>query len=103
MLPSKIGDRFPLLLKMLRYPDSSRRDRRQPYIRFKKGRVKTAFGDQLGVGAGFDDAARIHDANAIGIDDRLQSMRDDNGRAAATQVIEGFLNLAFGFGIERRG
>ena len=47
---------------------------------------------QLGMRAGLDQTASLDHADAIGVDDRLQAMSDDDRRAAMTEIVEGFLH-----------
>jgi hypothetical protein len=60
-------------------------------------------GQQLGVGAAFDDASLVHDQDEIGFFDGRQAVRDDQRRPAGHHPVEGALDVAFGFAVERRG
>ena len=53
--------------------------------------------------AGFHGAAALDHPDAVGADDRLQAMGDDERRAPDPQIVERLLHLALRFRIERRG
>ena len=55
------------------------------------------------MGAGFDDAALLHDQDAVGVSDRIETMGDDDGGAADEQAIQGILDEAFALGVEVGG
>jgi len=50
-----------------------------------------------------DDAALIHDGNAIRIHDRRKTVRDDNRRAALHQTLKGSLDQTFILRIQSTG
>jgi len=52
--------------------------------------------------ARLDEATRIQDQDAIGVDDRRQPVRDDQRRATAGNLVELCLDQAFGARIQRR-
>ena len=49
----------------------------------------------------FDDPALIEHQNLVRVADGREAVRDDERRAAAHRRVDRFLNLAFGFGVER--
>ena len=59
--------------------------------------------EKLSVGALFDDAAFFHDDDDVGVANRGQAVRDDEGRAALAQGVHGLLDVHLGAGIDRRG
>src|SRR5215213_7389380 len=63
--------------------------------------IGAAAGDQRLVRSGFDDAARFHNHDEIGVAHRRQPVRDDERRAAAHQPRDRRLDEALGFRIER--
>ena len=65
--------------------------------------VEPAVGEQAVVGALLDDAALIHDQDAVGGADRGEAVGDDEGGAPLHQPVEGLLHLALALGVERRG
>ncbi len=64
--------------------------------------VRTAAGEQLGVGPAFDDAPAIEHENLICVHDRRKPVSDDEHCAALKQAIDGFLNEALALGVESR-
>src|SRR5215510_14685666 len=64
--------------------------------------VASALAQQLVVAAGFRDRPVLDDEDAVGVDYRMQAMRDHDGRPPATEMLDRALHLPFGLGIERR-
>ena len=60
-------------------------------------------GHQIGVGALFDDAARIHHDNPVGPLNRGQTVSDDEGRATGHGIMQGLLNQTLIFGVQSAG
>ena len=50
----------------------------------------------------FYDTTGIDDMDAIGIDDRRQAVRNDEGRPATAELTQGPLDSRLGFVIDRR-
>jgi hypothetical protein len=67
-----------------------------------QSRIVAVGGQQLGVGAAFDDASLIHDQDQIGLFDGRQAVGDDQRRPAGHHLGRGRLDVPFGFGVERR-
>src|SRR6516162_494752 len=65
--------------------------------------VDAATRQQLAVLAALDDAAIVEHQDLVGLDDRRQPVRDDQGRAVGGDLGEARLDLALGLGVERRG
>ncbi len=65
--------------------------------------VGAAGGEELGVGASFDDAAPIEDEDGVGASDGAQAMGDDEGGSAGDEAIEGLLEAVLGEGIDGGG
>ena len=53
--------------------------------------------------ADFGDAAFLEDNDAIGLAERADPVRDRDSGSTLDQDIERFLNLSFGFRVDRRG
>ena len=53
--------------------------------------------------AALDNDAVVEHDDLVGADHRRQAVRDDEGRAAAADPVEGVLDLLLGEAIERRG
>src|SRR5881275_22213 len=68
-----------------------------------EGRVTPAPAQQLVVATSFDDCPVLNDENAVSVHHGMQAVGDHDRRAALTKVLDGALNLALGFGIERGG
>src|SRR5262249_5633670 len=60
-------------------------------------------GEQRIVEGGCDEGCRVEDEDAISVHYGMQAVGDHDGRAALAKVLDGALNLALGFGIERGG
>lgn len=58
---------------------------------------------QFAVGATLDNLTVCHDQNLISIDNRGQSMRDDQCGAALAELFQIGLNRSLGAGVERTG
>ena len=65
--------------------------------------VVTVLGDEAFMSAAFDDFAAFEDDDLIGSADGGQAVCDDDHRAVCHEVVERFLDLAFGDGVDRRG
>ena len=65
-------------------------------VEIVKACVEPALGDQLCVGAGFDDAAVLQDDNPIGAAHGGEPVGDDDAGAALDQAFESRLDLALG-------
>ena len=65
--------------------------------------VEAALADELIVPALGDDAALLHDDDAVGAQHRGEAMGDHQGGAAGGKVLERLLHRALGFRVERRG
>src|SRR6516225_11521824 len=61
--------------------------------------VHTATQQQLPMVAALDDPTVVEHEDLVGIDDRRQPVRDDQGGAVSRNFGEARLNLAFGLGI----
>src|SRR5215468_3679064 len=68
-----------------------------------EGRVTSAPAQQLVVTTRFDDSPILDDEDAVGVHHGMQAVGDDDGRAPLAKVLDGALNLALGFRIERGG
>ena len=55
------------------------------------------------MGAGLDDAAALHDDNAVGVADGGQAVGDDDHGAVAAQLDQGVLDGPLGLVVEGRG
>jgi hypothetical protein len=66
-------------------------------------RVVAVQGQQLGVRAALDDAALVHHQDDVGALDGGQAVGDHQRGAAAHDAVERGLDVALGFGVERRG
>ena len=80
-----------------------RSSRKPPDWRSQSCGVVAAARQQLGVGPGFDDSARVDHDQAVHPRDRREPVRDCEHGAAAHQRVELFLDRRFGFGVERGG
>ncbi len=58
--------------------------------------------DELGISAGFDNAAVIEDQNAVGFTERAEPVGDQNDRAIGPGRGDGSLDQAFTDVVERR-
>ncbi|MDT4855897.1 hypothetical protein FQZ97_902700 [compost metagenome] len=63
--------------------------------------VQAASRHQLGMRAGFHDAALVQDQAAVRTDDAGQPVRQDQRRAAGHQPVERLLDERFVFGVDR--
>ena len=69
-------------------------------MEFDETGVMTVEGKELVVGATFDDASVVQDADEVGVPDSAESMRDDECGAVTHKVLQGLLNELFGLGVE---
>src|SRR5437899_3108988 len=65
--------------------------------------VGTPAGEQLVVVPLFDDPARLHHHNAIGVADGRKTMRDNETRSVLAKLTHGPLNERLGAGVHRAG
>src|SRR5258708_17828233 len=65
--------------------------------------VEPVLGDERSVGAGGDDAAVVHDDDAVGRLNGRQAVRDDKRRATLHEALEGELHRLLAFRVERAG
>src|SRR4051794_27357933 len=65
--------------------------------------VATAAPQQVVVASALDDLAALDHQNGVGMHDGVQAVRDHDGGAVLAEVFDGFLNLLFGFRIQRGG
>ena len=64
--------------------------------------VAPTLAQQLVVPAGFDDQSALDHENAIGMHDGGETVGDHNRRAPLAQFGDRLLDVALGFGVERR-
>ena len=50
-----------------------------------------------------DDTSTIDDTDQVGMDDRGESVGDDDGRTPGHEAVEGTLHQTFALGVEGRG
>ena len=79
-----------------------RRLRREERLAAELG-VFPLVGEQLGVGALFDDLAHFEHVDAVRVLDGGKAVGDDEGGAVLHQVVERVLDLALGLGIDGGG
>src|SRR5580700_9180103 len=72
-------------------------------LRFVQPSVEAVLLEELGVRPEFDDASVVEHDDSIALQDRRQSVSDDDARAIAQQVREGLLNQRFGLAVQRAG
>ncbi len=65
--------------------------------------VKAALREQFFVRAEFLDAPVVQHQHAVGLLNRLQTMRDQDRRACGRELAQRILNQQFGFGVDTRG
>ena len=65
--------------------------------------IKPALGQQLLVRADLANSPFVHDDDLVAALDCGKPVRDDDGRPAFHQAVDGFANLKLGFGIDARG
>lgn len=65
--------------------------------------VKVAASDQVLVLAGVDDATHVHDDDRVGEGDGGHPMSNHQGRAAANELLERFVNELFTFEVDLAG
>src|SRR3954462_2639927 len=65
--------------------------------------IAAAAAQQIVVPAALDDLAGLDHQDGVGVHDRVEAVGDDEGRAVLAEVLDRLLDLALGFGIERRG
>src|SRR3954465_12492452 len=70
-------------------------------LRLRQLGEAAALGDELVEGAGLDDPALVEDEDAVGVADRREPVRDDEGGAPLHDLLERELELALGRGVER--
>src|SRR6516225_3481676 len=66
-------------------------------------RIEPVTGEQLAMGAGFDETAAIENGESVGVAHGRQAMGDDDGRAVAHQRVERTAHLGLADGVEVRG
>ena len=74
-----------------------------PQLQAVERRVAPALAQQLVVTAGFDHASVLDDEDTIGVDHRVQPVRDHDRRSSLAEMLDGALHLPLGFRIERSG
>ena len=67
------------------------------------GRVEAALGDELGVGALFDDATGFEDDDLVGAADGGDFVRDDDAGRPGEEPVESLLDSGLGLGVEGAG
>ena len=63
--------------------------------------IRAAFGEKLGVGSALHDSSAIENKYEIRVDDRRETMRDDEHRATRKESVHCFLHEALRLGVER--
>jgi len=71
-------------------------------LRAHQAAIRAVASDQLGVSAALDNPALIEHQDAVGADDARQPVRQDQGRAALREAIDGLLDHRLVLGIDRR-
>ena len=71
-------------------------------LTFPQRRIYPILGEKRGMRAALHDLPLVEHENFIGMNNRRETVRDHECRAALGDEIEGGLNLAFGEGVERR-
>lgn len=68
-----------------------------------EGLVARAGGDEFVVAADADDAAFVENDDLVGACDGGEAVSDDEGGAALRDFLHGFLDFAFGIGVDLAG
>src|SRR6476660_6632798 len=82
-------------------------DRRQTWmgcfalLQADERRVAAAAAQQVVMPAALDDLAALDHKDRVGVHDGVQAMRDHDRGAVLAEMLDRFLHLLFGFGIER--
>src|SRR6476659_6894070 len=74
-----------------------------PELQAIERRVTPTLAQQVVVTSGFTDGPILDDADAVGVDNRMQAVGNHDGRAPAAKTLDRALHLPFRFGIERGG
>jgi hypothetical protein len=65
--------------------------------------VEAVEGEQLVMGAAFDDFAVAQDEDEVGVADGAEAMGDDEAGAAGHEPVQGLLDETFGRGVDAGG